>query len=155
MAYDLLKVSRVYVKNNPQLLFCNFNVPVHRIQDVETIKTVLKTIEEDYGKDLSKLFFAISASYILQHKETNEERQFCGSFHSKGIYKSLVLRFLPLRTDTFVNTVLQHTILSNILSRLSLMLPNSVWKFKELTSIVINIQGPSTVAKKSFENVLD
>ena len=151
MAYHLLKVSRVYVKNNPQLLFCNFNVPVHRIQYVETIKTVLKTIEEDYGKDLSKLFFAISASYILQHKETNEERQFCGSFHSKGIYKSLVLKCLPLRADTFVNTVLQHTISSDI----ALMLHNCVWKFKELTSIVINIQGPSTVAKKSFENVLD
>ena len=50
-------MSRIYVKNNPQLLLCNFNVPVHHIQDVETIKPVLKTIEEDYGKDLSGLFF--------------------------------------------------------------------------------------------------
>ena len=134
-------MSRIYVKNNPQLLLCNCDVPVHHIQDVETIKPVLETIEEDYGKDLSKLFYAISASYFLQHKKTNEE----------WIFKCLVLRCLPLRADTFFYTVLQHTISSDI----SLMLHNSVWKFKELTFIVINIQGPSTVAKKSFENVLD
>jgi len=66
-------VSRIYLKNNPQLLLCNCDVPVHHIQDVETIKPVLETIEEDYGKDLSKLFYAISASYFLQHKKTNEE----------------------------------------------------------------------------------
>ena len=153
MAHQFFKVNRLYVKHQPTLLLSNFNIPVNLIQDETSIVTVLNTIVQDYGNELSKVHFAISASYILQNRETGEERLFAGSFHSKGIYQSLVLRFQPMNKVTFVDTVFQNTTLTRVSNKLSMLLPNSVWKFKELLSLIINVQGFTSQQGRAAENV--
>lgn len=150
----LFKVNRLYVNRIPVLLLDNFNVPVNYLQQSNVLQTIIDTIKEDYQvNETEALYFAVSATLYLQNQNTGEERFFCGSFHAKGIYQSLLVPFQRFNVNSFNNIILRHTNPENVLNKLSALLPNSVWKVTSLQSIVIHFQGKSSNIKKSAENV--
>ena len=152
---ELFKVNRLYLLRNPPVLLSNFNIPLRLLNSSQTFERVLAIVCVDYDESLRKVYFAISATYVLEHKQTGEEKFFAGSFHARGIQQSLVAPFQPLVKDTFVNSVLIIVNVDRVINKLKLLLPNSVWQVKELTSIIINVQGETHQDHKAIQDVFD
>lgn len=149
---DVLKVSYLYINRIPTLLCSNYNVPPANF-DPETYKKVLDNIKRDYIFNNNDVYFAISANCILEHEVTLEERRFGGSFHAKGIYQNLILPFQPVRDERFTNILSQQINEVEITNKLKQLYPDSVWKFKRLVSIIINVQGSASMLRHSYEHV--
>lgn len=142
-----LKVDATAFKssdNNRQrffVVFFNINIPAFVVNDAEQRRDALNRtrdlLVDDFGVR-ETVFFQITATYILKNAETNDERQWKGSFQTKLNNPSLLSEFQQFRNDTFVE--IANGIISNAEAKLLQNGRNSKWTFERLQSIIVNAQ---------------
>lgn len=135
------KVNRLYVGSYPRkLLIANFNIPMS-VLNITNIETIYRRILLDFDLPEDYIYFNISATYVLKHRDTQEEKLFLGSFHSRGMSMSTLSRFRSLDSVNFVPFVSGKVIDEDFTHKLKLAGQSTVWELDRILSIIISVQG--------------
>lgn len=135
------KVHRLYIGSHPRkLLIANYNIPLTVLHQ-DSIQTVERRIQTDFDLPQDFIYFNISATYVLKHRETQDEKFFGGSFHARGMKISELSAFRSLDSVDFIPFVLQKTNLENITQKLKVAGHNTVWELDRVLSVVVSVQG--------------
>ena len=123
------------------VVFYNVNIPIFILNDPAERRNALERTRalflEDFGVE-EAVYFQVSASYILKHQDTGDERDWRGSFQTKLNNPSLLSEFQQFRSATFVDTV--NPIIDNAENKLFQNGRDSKWTFERLQSIIISAQ---------------
>lgn len=139
---ERLKVDQTIIDaGNKFILISNINIPkrfINRPDQNETFSRIENFINETYST-LDTIWFEISATYQLVHRESGTPRDWVGSFNP---------RFGPLLHETCIFDANFKNILNRILIlpevEQKLLQFNNVasdWVFDTLYSIIIHISG--------------
>lgn len=150
-----LKVDCTAVRqqHNQYVVIYNINLPRDIVRDptqrLDALQRVRALLISDFS-GVNNLSFQITGTYTLRHSETNEVKDWVGSFSTQINNPSVISQFQLFNRQTFVNTVFQ--ILNTAEAQLLYNGRNSKWKFEELQSIIINVNcnvdGKHPVLKK-------
>jgi len=140
---QIFKVDRITVRNGGRspLLICNYNIPAFRL-DLASADRVRDTIEEDFGATLQHVSYSISATYLLRHRVTDEEKYFAGSFHARGQQFGQLAEFRNFNNNEFSRHVLERSAPAVLDHRLRRQARQTAWEFHQLVSIVVSAQAP-------------
>jgi hypothetical protein len=141
------------------LVIYNVNVPFRSFDTLESSTNILQRVRNLLSTDFTNAVatFQLTASYLLLHRVTGEQRIWTGSFYPRGNAPAYLSAFTRFRPDTFVQYCLDS--LDNVENTL-LNWPNrgdTSWVFNEIISIIFNVQSMvqaehSLVAKFSRRN---
>jgi len=137
----IFKVDRIYVRNNRGIVIANYNIPVARL-NFASIEQVRESIRDDFGPNTDDVSYTISATYVLRHRETGDEKFFCGSFHARGLQYGQLAPFRFLVLDQFTQHVLDRTSPVIVDYQLRRVARQTAWEFAELVSVVVSVQAP-------------
>jgi len=142
---DRLKVDQTaIIAGTKYVLVSNINVPLRYLEDGSPLKEPLfnrvkQFIDINYGPAQNTVWFEISATYQLVHRESGSTREWVGSFnprvgpliHETAVYDATFLNVL--RRICVIEDIIQKLITFNNLE--------SDWVFDSLHSIIIHISG--------------
>ena len=125
------------------LAIYNVNLPFRSLDTLENTTAVLERVKNLLIRDFTNIIatFQFTASYLLLHRVTGEERIWTGSFYPSGNARTFLSGFKRFNADTFVEFGLdsmenvEHTLLN---------WPNrgdTSWVFHQVLSIIINVQS--------------
>jgi len=136
-----LKVDQTAFSVDLQTLFVtNVNIPDRYLDNVEPVlQRVYNFINAEYLR-VDNIQYKLTATYLLKNKDTQEIRQWAGSFMPSKENLSHIHDFTRLTFD-FVNVVTPLCDRNSISVRLALHNVDTKWEFEKLTSIVINFQA--------------
>lgn len=141
---DRLKVDQtaIFPSNNNQktILITNINVPERYLNNLDPILTRIDNFLKETYATLNTVYFEISATYKLVHRESGAERDWVGSYNP---------RFGPLLHETSIFDITFQNTCRRILGNrenIEERLRNfndltSEWVFDSLYSIIIHASG--------------
>jgi hypothetical protein len=121
----------------------NINVPFRTFDTLESSTVVLERVKRLLLSDFIQLIatFQLTASYLLLHRVTGEQRIWTGSFYPRGNAPAFLSAFKRFHPDSFVQYSLDS--LENVEHTL-LNWPNrgdTSWVFTQILSIIFNVQS--------------
>jgi hypothetical protein len=121
----------------------NINVPFQVFHSMDTSTAILERVKGLLMTDFVQLVatFQLTASYLLLHRVTGEQRIWTGSFYPRGNAPAFLSAFRRFHHDTFVQYSLDS--LENVEHTL-LNWPNrgdTSWVFTQILSIIFNVQS--------------
>lgn len=131
---------------NQRVVINNYNVPMTRLQTIETFEFVRQELETDFPLEadgiISSGYFQLSAVYVLVNVNTNEERIWSGSFNPRGRDLAQLTPFQRFEPASFARYTLTHSDPDYAANKLSVFIQgqDSVWRFERLISVVISFQ---------------
>ena len=125
------------------LAIYNINLPFRLFDTVESTTQTLQRVKSLLMIDFAGVpaTFQFTASYLLLHRVTGEQRIWTGSFYPRGNARSYLSGFKHFAPETFVQFGLDS--LENVEFTL-LNWPNrgdTSWVFNQILSIIVNIQS--------------
>ena len=154
--WDKFKLDGLIVRDNPRsfVFMVNFNVPFRHLNQgidskLETIKTC---VEGEFVVVIATgdLYFSISATYNLEHKETGEVRLWQGSFQPRNNRNLLLSDYKQYSPDSFLALVKESIDPGKIAQHLTWAGLDSKWTFSELKSVIVSFQSRCSVASHTF-----
>lgn len=136
-----LKVDQTVIPSDHCGIFItNVNIPESEFGNLDNIiERIRQLIVTDYV-NIDPILFQVCATYQLRNTETNDIRQWTGSFNPRGNQANTLSpfqRFTP-QFNTVVNSAVSE---DNVLRKLRLYHTTTNWVFEKLTSFIINIQS--------------
>ena len=129
------------------MLMLNFNIPKSVVEEDQPFSLEEATEDVALFVDnqflLEPVFYQVTASYYLRHRQSGDERLFTGSFCPKANHTTSLSGpvFRLLRGATFSQEVRQFTTPQNILDCLDWPEDDeSDWSFLSLASVILNCQ---------------
>jgi hypothetical protein len=140
------KVDGLIVPTDDKNIFLaiyNINLPFRLFDTLESTSNVLERVKTLLMRDFADVpaTFQFTASYLLLHRVTGEQRIWTGSFYPRGNARSYLSGFKHFEPNTFVAFGLNS--LENVEYTL-LNWPNrgdTSWVFNQILSIIINVQS--------------
>lgn len=130
--------------NKDYLTIINFNFPVEIIRDNNRFDTLARLmadwLETRFGG--TNLSFQLTASFLLVHTETGEQRQFTGSFNPRS-NQVLSLEgedFSIFTRDLFLRHVFNNADEDVLRQKLTRPENNSKWEYHSLVSFIVSCQ---------------
>ena len=125
------------------LAIYNVNLPFRLFDTVHSTTAVLERVKNLLSRDFTNVIatFQFTASYLLVHRATGEQRIWTGSFYPRGNAPAYLSAFKRFHPDTFVQFGLDS--LENVEYTLQNW-PNrrdTAWVFHQILSIIINVQS--------------
>jgi hypothetical protein len=125
------------------LAIYNINLPFRLFDTPNSTVNVLERVKNLLMRDFVDLraTFQFTASYLLLHRVTGEQRIWTGSFYPRGNARTYLSAFKRFQSDTFVQFGLDS--LQNVEYTL-LNWPNrgdTSWVFNQVLSIIVNVQS--------------
>jgi hypothetical protein len=128
---------------NVFLAIYNINLPFRLFDTVESTTQTLQRVKNLLMIDFAGVAatFQFTASYLLLHRVTGEQRIWTGSFYPRGNAPAYLSAFKKFHPDTFVQygldclDIVEHTLLN---------WPNrgdTSWVLQEVISIIFNVQS--------------
>ena len=136
-----LKVDQTALSlNNVTIFVTNINIPNRYLDNVRPIlEQVYNFINREYA-NLNEIQYQLTATYLLKNTETQEIRQWAGSFMPRQNNLSSIDSF-HYYGPNFVNRVERLCDRASIGAKLLLHNVDTKWEFESLTSVVINFQA--------------
>ena len=136
-----IKVDQTVIPSETVGIFItNFNIPDGELINIDDIlERVERLILTDY-LNIDPVLFQVCATYQLRHVETNDLRQWTGSFNPRGNQVNTLCHFQRLNRQ-FKNVVKTSCSEENILRKLRFYHATTDWVFERLTSIIISVQS--------------
>ena len=120
----------------------NVNIPIEITEDQEECQEVLERVCDLVTTDFTgeKVYYQITASYVLVHAITGQQRVWSGSFYAHGNAPAQLTAFESFNRHTFVASAIEGiTDAERKLARWGGL--ESQWKLDHLESIIFNIQA--------------
>lgn len=125
------------------LVIYNVNVPKFMLTDRYTFERVKDLMLTDFGSDIENgadIYFDVSATVLLRHRNTGQQKFFLGSFNPRGRTKNQVSSFRTFEPASFPDFAL-YTCHPNYVQRAMLIAgEESVWEFEKLFSVILSFQ---------------
>jgi hypothetical protein len=125
------------------IVIYNVNIPFRSFDTLESSTNIVQRVKNLLMTDYINLIatFQLTASYLLLHRVTGEQRIWTGSFYPRGNAPAYLSAFKRFNPDTFVQYCLNS--LDNVENTL-LNWPNrgdTSWVFTQIISIIFNVQS--------------
>ena len=125
------------------LVIYNVNLPFRLFDTIGNTTAVLERVKRLLSIDFVNVIatFQFTASYLLVHRITGEQRIWTGSFYPRGNAPAYLSAFKRFHPDTFIQFGLDS--LENVEHTL-LNWPNrrdTSWVFHQILSIIVNVQS--------------
>ena len=129
------------------MLMLNFNIPRSVVEEdqpftlEEALGDVVLFLDREFSPE--PIYYQVTASYYLRHRQSGDERLFTGSFCPKAAHATSLSGpvFRLFEGDTFSRDVRRYTTPQNILDCLDWPEDDeSDWSFLSLTSVILNCQ---------------
>ena len=140
-----------------RILVFNFNVPIERAQSPAAFERIRQQIATDFPDESREnvvvpLYYQISATYVLVHRNTGEERFWLGSYNPRARDLSTVTVFRPYVPETFVQHAVTSCSQQSILNRLEDRTAGteSVWTISRLLSVIVSVQATARIRHPVF-----
>lgn len=136
-----LKVDQTVIPSeNSGIFITNINIPESEFGNINTIiERIRQLIVTDYV-NIHPILFQVCATYQLRNTETNDIRQWTGSFNPRGNQANTLSpfqRFTPQFTAIVNNAISED----NVLRKLRFYHTATNWVFDKLTSFIICVQS--------------
>lgn len=128
---------------NFNIVIYNVNIPFDSLNSVPSSIAILERVKRLVANDFTNVnvSFQLTASYMLHHRATNEQRIWTGSFYPKGNLPASLTAFKRFNVNNFVQFSLDS--LDNVENAL-LNWPNrddTSWVFTQIISVIFNVQS--------------
>lgn len=150
MVYSLheLKVDQSsFPIENTVLFVTNVNIPQRFIDNALPIIDRIKTFLDAEYVNIERVRYQVIATYQLINNVNGEVRQWSGSFMPGRNHPNSLQDFKHFDQD-FVPQVLGLCDKNLIIAKIKYWNVNTKWQFHQLTSIVINVQGITTITNR-------
>lgn len=139
-----LKVDQTAISfGNRFVLISNINVPLEYLETNEIKQATIGRIENFINTNYTtneNVYFEITATYQLQHRETGTRRDWVGSFNPRGAPS--LLHNTSIFDLNFKNSLGRVLVIPDVERKLlQFNQIQSDWVFSELYSIIIHVSG--------------
>lgn len=132
-------VYQTVLENHPSYIFVtNVNVPSATFgEPARILQRIADLVNRDYDADLT-VYFEVSATYTLVHRETGETRRWVGSFSPQQTYTLTPnLHF----SESFFEVVEPLLDLRTLVAQLGRLIPDTEWSVDEVNSLVVHVSS--------------
>jgi len=137
---DRFKVDGTAVlnKNDTVTVIYNINIPKIIAENNQSRLNALETVNNLLRRDFqtTPVYMQITASYLLVHTTTGEERIWTGSFWSRGNSPAEIAAFDRVNYDTFVQNTFRNS--ADVHHVLRWVGRETNWRFESLISLILN-----------------
>lgn len=138
---DQLKVTQTAIRTgNSFILISNINIPLEYLDNTQPIIERLKNFITNEYRNTQPVYYEVTATYQLRHRETNSVRQWLGSFSPRigpMLFEAEIFsefNFVANLTRTLnVNFICEKLLAANSL--------DSDWVFDQLYSVIIHVSS--------------
>ena len=121
------------------LLITNINVPYRLFDQLEDILgRIARFLDQEYLEEPFR--FQLTASLVLHHRATGEQRFWSGSFAPNANYPNTVLPFQTFEADRFVEDTLP-LLQGDFIADLNRPNIATDWVLRNIVSVIVSCQG--------------
>lgn len=136
-----LKVDQTVIPSEYSAIFItNINIPQSELINIDNVLERVKHLVLTDYINIDPVLFQVCATYQLRNVETNELRQWTGSFNPRGNQANTLCPFQRFNSQ-FKNIAKASCSEENILRKLRFYHTTTDWVFERLTSIIISFQS--------------
>ena len=138
---DNLKITQTAIKTgNSFILISNINVPLEYLDNPANIVERVKNFIVNEYRHVNPVYYEVTATYQLRHRETNSVRQWLGSFSPRAGPMLFETEIFSENTfvANFTRTIDVNYICEKLLAANSL---ESDWIFDQLYSVIVHVSS--------------
>jgi len=133
----LVNVHQTALGNgNDYIFITNVDVPSVSFGNPNLLERIRALVESDYDTENFQVYFEVSATYTLVHREAGHHRKWVGSFSPQQNY---ALTPHLLFAHHFLPAVEPLLNLPALLRQLQGLIPNTVWEVDSVKSLIIHV----------------
>lgn len=151
---DRFKLNGLVLKTDPDnfLAVLHFNVPLRylvRDELAPKLERIRQVVDGEFEEEIArrKLYFSVSATYVLTHGQTGQTKLWQGSYSPRNNENYYILPSQVFDSATFVQEVAPRSNVDLVSARLRVQGLDTEWQFSELKSLIY-----SFIASCSFDD---
>lgn len=133
-----IKTHQTVLEGYSRYIFVtNIDVPSEFFREALLLERIFDFVRREYLPGLV-VYFEVTATYTLLHRDTGESRKWVGSFSPQQGYTLTPHLTFP---DSFFPVVRPLLNLRTLTRQLDQLIPNTVWVVDEVKSLVLNFSS--------------
>lgn len=131
-------VHQTLLEYPPAYIFVtNVDIPTATFGEPDLLERLRNFLSGEYNPDLA-VYFEVSATYTLVHRDSGETRRWVGSFSPQQTYTLTPNLTFPSAFYPVVRPLLN---LRTLTRQLEQLIPNTVWIVDEVRSLILHVSA--------------